>query len=112
MQIWEKFFIKKISKIRDEEMKGFIKYGSGRLLEIALSEGVSTVSMLLVFVIAAKQNDALSSKVILQSVLNILIITMLIITSSYGISCYFQINSLMERVASVFAKESKKTPTL
>lgn len=105
MQIWERYFIKKISRIREEEMKGFIKYGAGRSLEIALSEGISTASMLLIIGTTAHINDALTSKIIIESILTILLIKLIIIYSSYGISCYYQINSLMERVASVFAKE-------
>jgi ATP-binding cassette subfamily C (CFTR/MRP) protein 4 len=105
MQVWEKLFIDKISKIRDSEMKGFVKYGAGRSLEIALSEGISTASMLLIIGVTAKINDSLTSKIIISAILNILLIKLLIIYSSYGISCYYQINSLMDRVASVFAKE-------
>lgn len=89
-------------------MKGLIKYGAGKSLEISLSEGVSTASMLLIIGVAAKMNDSLTSKTVIEVVLNILIIKLLIIHASYGITCYYQINSLMERVASIFAKQTKK----
>ncbi len=98
----------KILKIRSDEMNELIKYGAGRSLEVSLSEGVSNASMLLIFAVAAKVSGLISTKTIVASILNIVLIKIIILYSSFGISCYFKINSLLERLTSLFSKHSKK----
>ncbi len=95
MQVWEKLFIKKISSIRSEEMKNFLKYAAGKSLERSLNEGINAPTVLLIVGLAARMNDALSSKEILFSVLSIFMISMFIIYSSFGINCYYRVNTLL-----------------
>jgi hypothetical protein len=72
---------------------------------VSISEGVSPICMLMIIGIASTLYP-LSSKMIIEAVLNILLLKLIIIYSSYGISYYFQISVFMKRIEDVLTKQS------
>lgn len=70
-----------------------------------MSEGILTVYILVVMFLASRVNDELNSTTIFEGVLIFLLIKLLIIYSSYGVSEYFFMSIVFGKIISVFQLE-------
>jgi hypothetical protein len=85
-------------------MKGYIKYGFGRSLHSALGQGVTLLSIYIAIRILYQSfSMKYSSKHIVETAFLIFLLTRALNAASAGISCYFKLNRLFKRVASIFS---------
>lgn len=88
--------------LRENEKKGYLKYGAGYALEVALGEGVAIASILLTLgAVSIGSKVHISSQITLETVFLILLIRKIISYVSSGITAYFQFNVLFGGVADI-----------
>lgn len=101
MQMWEDLLYRKLKAVRTNERNCYLKYGAGLSLEIALSQGVSAISLLAILGLAVKLASNISSVDVILLVLGIVQIKLIAIFSSQGISFFYQIKVALSKIAQI-----------
>lgn len=75
-------------------------------MEVALSQGVSTASMLIILGLTVKFASDITSVDIILVVLGILQIKLLTIFSSLGIMCFYQVKVALNKIVEIWEIKS------